>query len=340
MPRSANMPSKDAFDPPPPSMFEQGTVLLMQLQHLAHALRHHNPQHGALLRAVIMSMRIVRECVNSDLADEFDCDSNSSNTMANKTSIYVSKLIQRCQDEAGITCPDAAAVHTNRSSLVDREMEAIKDLMNTPFSLQTSTLDTLRRVIQHLRHQEETRPFHVQLRACQLQLSTSYDVSSFAYGSTPLFTWIDLFRSRVLVDCIARIKESPQQHASACTVFGSSAGSLVFFTSLICGIRVQGIEILPFLVDTSTDTQRRFLMEERLLVLTSQCWEAGLIKALVNKLEKELPPLALVLDYTAALSSAGGFTLVQSTTGVVSWNKSHTFNVYRNTAALHNQHDG
>ncbi|RHY35678.1 hypothetical protein DYB25_004947 [Aphanomyces astaci] len=304
-----------------------------------------------------MSMRIVRECVNSDLANEFDCDSNSSNTMANKTSIYVSKLIQRCQDEAGITCPDAAAVHTNRSSLVDREMEAIKDLMNTPFSLQTSTRDTLRRVIQHLRHQEETRPFHVQLRACQLQLSTSYDVSSFAYGSTPLFTWIDLFRSRVLVDCIARIKESPQQHVSACTVFGSSAGSLVFFTSLICGIRVQGIEILPFLVDTSTDTQRRFLMEEcvdfqcqdmltadlqhvQLLVLTSQCWEAGLIKALVNKLEKELPPLALVLDYTAALSSAGGFTLVQSTTGVVSWNKSHTFNVYRNTAALHNQHDG
>ncbi|ETW03465.1 hypothetical protein H310_04921 [Aphanomyces invadans] len=211
---------------PTPSMFEQGQVLLMQLQHLGHALRHHQPNHATLLRAVISAMRLVRECVNKDLANEF------GHNLASKTSAYVSKLIQRCQDDAGITCPDAACVRADRSALVHQELKAIDGLANSPFFLSPRTQGTLRDIVKYLRRQEETRSFHVQLLECQLKSTSTYAVSTFAYGSTPLFTWIDLFKTPLLTDCVARIQAAP--HPSACTLFGSSTGSLVFYTALLC----------------------------------------------------------------------------------------------------------
>ena len=75
----------------------------------------------------------------------------------------------------------------------------------------------------------------------------------------------------------------------------------------------------------------------RLLVLTSQCWDPRLCRQVRAKLLRELPEGALVIDYTAALGERGGggvgeprrFALVQQVQAPVSWDRGHTFWVWR-----------
>ncbi|KAF0698197.1 Aste57867_11182 [Aphanomyces stellatus] len=325
-------------------MFDVGHVHLQQLQHLSHELRRQHPNHAALLRATLFTMRIVRECVNLDLAGEIE-----TSEMAAKTSLYVSKLIQRCQDEAGLACPDRDTLCTMRQKRLQEELDAVETISRAPFHQPKECQHTLRNVIQHLRAKEATRAFHVSLLQCQKQLDSTYEASTFAYGSTPFSTWVDLFTMPPLVECIAEIR-AKQSHASSCTVFGSSTGSLVFYTALLCGIPVRGIEILPFLVQVATTTESTFqvshatfhchdmletdLQHVRLLILTSQCWEARLMKKVVEKLTKELPHTALVLDYTQSLGSLtdGAFELVHTAVGSVSWHAQHTMYLFRKIA--------
>ncbi|KAH9136863.1 hypothetical protein LEN26_005992 [Aphanomyces euteiches] len=289
-------------------------------------------------------MQVVREIINMDLANEMDCQA-----MMEKMSFHVAKLLDRVCTEAGLSCPGMGELKLQRTKLLEKELDVVACVSSTPCNRPPHNQDTLQRILQHLRTLEETRDFHAKLRVCQseLELDTSYSLETFAYGTTPFSTWIHIFSHPHMINCVAKIRECGNQEA--CTIFGSSTGSLVFFTSLLCGIPVRGVEILPYLFSIATSTQSLFCVDSveflcrdmldidisqtQLLVLTSQCWEDELLAAVVEKLRNELPHGAIVLDYKPSLQAVADlFRVVETLTAPVSWNPSQCFYLFEKLA--------
>ena len=110
-------------------------------------------------------------------------------------------------------------------------------------------------------------------------------------------------------------------------VFGSSLGWLCLYGACVYGLRAEGVELLPKLCDCAraaaaaapvppsgaggasfvcADALAYDVTRARLLMLTSQCWDASLCAAIRAKLLAELPDGALVIDYTPALGGGSG----------------------------------
>ena len=120
-------------------------------------------------------------------------------------------------------------------------------------------------------------------------------METFAYGSTPLRSFLALFACDAVAARLAR--SDPQRHTPhglaplpKFVVLGSSLGWLVFYGACVFGLPSEGVEILPLLCRTATETAAaaglgdcvRFenadmlthdLRGADIVMLASQCWE-------------------------------------------------------------------
>ena len=180
---------------------------------------------------------------------------------------------------------------------------------------------------------------------------SGYSKDNFSYGSTPLASWWRVFRLQEL--------EHPVRQASAgdmeCVVWGSSVGWLVFYGALGLGMRSVGYEIVPCLGEFAEETRRMAgldapgmrglvvfrqsdmlnsdLSKASVLLLTSQCWDSGLVQAACSKIAAELPKGSVAVDYGEALTEWLGEP-VATVTAPVSWNEEQKFFVYRKAAGV------
>jgi len=146
----------------------------------------------------------------------------------------------------------------------------------------------------------------------QLEMArhSSYTQANFAYGSTPLRSWLAVFQAVAM------------RLGAACstvryTVLGSSLGSLSIYGACVYGWRARGIELLPLLTRHATRVVRSCgvigvhfecadmldcdLSNEDVIMLASQCWDDALVAAVRMKMLNDLPEGSLVVDYTDAL---------------------------------------
>ena len=220
----------------------------------------------------------------------------------------------------------------------------------------------LRRAVKALRALESSLDFQAELLAEQraVAASTGYSSANFAYGSTPLQSWVALFDA----EPVRRTLSGAPSAGLRYVVLGSSLGSLVIYGACVHGLRSRGIELLPLLARTAeriaaeagvvgasfecADMLSSDLKGSDIVLLASQCWDRTLIAAVRRKLLCELPLGALVLDYTAALGEAEesspdrppplppsgssarrAFALACTVHAPVSWDGSHCFWVWR-----------
>jgi hypothetical protein len=221
----------------------------------------------------------------------------------------------------------------------------------------------LRRALRRLRALESSLDFQAELLDAQRRCAavSGYSASNFAYGSTPLHSWLAVFESAPLRAAVAA-----KRHELCYVVLGSSLGSLVLYGACVFGVRSHGIELLPELAAAAVrvaaaagvehasfecaDMLTCDLSASDVVLLASQCWDARLVAAVRWKLLDELLPGALVLDYTAALGEETdasrsdaqpnlpasathaprrGFALQCTVRAPVSWDATHCFWVWR-----------
>lgn len=235
-------------------------------------------------------------------------------------------------------------------------------------ALTDTTLEQVAVVIQRLREMEQSQTFHQRLLAAQRATScaSAYSLDNFAYGSTPFSTWLALMSTDSIQAAVADIQAAsrhadPASSRKEYTVFGSSTGSLVLYAALVLGIECIGVEILPFLHDVASELRTELMYDQqqqqqqqqlrqqcvfvcgdmldapldrtKILVLTSQCWDAPLHARVAHKLERELPVDALVVDYKRALEGSKCFALVEHLASVqVSWTQQQSLFVFKKIA--------
>lgn len=239
----------------------------------------------------------------------------------------------------------------------------VRDGCETWAGLLAAQPKALRRAVKLLRSTEASLDFQAELLVEQRRASAEFGYTSdnFAYGSTPLRSWLMLFESPPLrAKRRAAHLEGPLRYY----VLGSSLGSLCVYGACVYGIETRGIELMPGLAQAAQRIVTRAgvvgvsfecadmlgvdLSEADVLLLASQCWDAPLVAALGAKLLAELRPGALVIDYTPALGEAsrrgddgeqqqqqqpGGrrFVLEHSCEAPVSWGGALRFYIWRVT---------
>ena len=235
--------------------------------------------------------------------------------------------------------PPGAAVRRpmRRDELLQDERRALDALDDTP------GVRALRRALGSLRALESDLDFQAALLLEQMRVHarSGYSRENFAYGSTPLSAWLAVFRCDAVAQRVRELTAGGGGGAGEAAdvaaadaaappnyvVFGSSLGWLCLYGACVYGLRAEGVELLPKLCDCAraaaaaarvppsgaggvsfvcADALAHGVTRARLLVLTSQCWDASLCAAVRAKLLAELPDGALVIDYTPALGGGGG----------------------------------
>ncbi|GBF88782.1 hypothetical protein Rsub_01683 [Raphidocelis subcapitata] len=151
---------------------------------------------------------------------------------------------------------------------------------------------------------------------------------SFAYGSTPLASWL-AFLAEPAVMAAARAAmaahTSPERGGRRAQpaprrrymVWGSSLGWLPFYGGLALGWPSSGVELLPCLVEEARrvaaangvegvdfscgDLRGASLAGVGVLQTTEVAWDAGLVAAAAAKICAEAEPGTLVVDYTGGV---------------------------------------
>ena len=257
----------------------------------------------------------------------------------------------------------ALSLPAGRDVQARSEQQALKELgegagsgaVVSPCRLRQLTL-----AVGMLRKLEVDLDFQAELLSCQLKMeaSTDYSRDNFAYGSTPLSSWLELFACEPVQAVIQARPAAELRYV----VLGSSTGWLCFYGACVYGFRTRGIELLPNLVAAAKRTAREAaifgvhfecddmlrsdLRGSHLIILASQCWDAPLLAAVRVKLLDELPTGALVLDYTPLLgeppetsrdermpmpakSEGRSLQLACTVSAPVSWDGTHKFWVWR-----------
>ncbi|ETP04140.1 hypothetical protein F441_19025 [Phytophthora nicotianae CJ01A1] len=264
---------------------------------------------------------------------------------------HIAELLVATQTRTRSKIPTIKSIQQECFRRVQDELAAVVQMNEILAShnllfVDSTNKERLKLLVTRLRQQEQQLEFHHGLLKAQRQSSdsdTGYSAENFAYGSTPFPTWLDLFTQKPVLDVIER--DSKQ---ATLTVFGSSSGSLVFFAALALGLRSAGVEILEFLHDLAEQTRKDLqipktkccfkcadmltvsVQETSILLLTSQCWDATLYQQVQHKLEAELQPGTLVIDYKDTLQSSPHFQLLhQLPHQRVSWNNSQSFFIFQ-----------
>jgi len=284
---------------------------------------------------------------------------------------HVRQVLADIESIASVRVPSVKELQEGRRDQVTEEIDTatnVAALMRSCGLLEPPprNVQDLCCVIQSLREREQQQDFHAGLLQDQRRLtagltaetSDPYTAENFAYGSTPLQTWLLLTTQPPVAHTIKQMQGTTgctnPANAGCFTVFGSSSGSLVLFTALAYDISVQGVEILPFLHNeakklrsfTSVSTDRcKFVCADvltaslattRVLVLTSQCWDAKLYARVQRKLERELPDEALVIDYKDTLAHSECFSLLrQLESQRVSWSSTQPLFFLRKEKCSH-----
>ena len=184
----------------------------------------------------------------------------------------------------------------------------------------------------------------------RLAAGRSCSSSTFAYGSTPLATWSELFAR--CDELRARAMSLGSENLDY-VVFGSSLGWLVFYGALTLRARShKGFEILQTLHDQAcrvkatvdeepsissamefhlVDMLTASLENVGLIVLTSLCWDEDLYDVTTRKLASELPRGAFVIDYRDGLLKSDAFHPAHSDVIrlPVSWNPEQRFYILK-----------
>lgn len=258
-----------------------------------------------------------------------------------------------------------------RRVLLRLEQEVVDSLNGASSGPRPVQPEALRRAVRTLRSTESSLDFQAALLAEQrrVALSSGYTGDNFAYGSTPLQSWLLLFESAPVQEALRAAGRSATRYV----VLGSSLGSLVVYGACVYGIQSRGIELMPLLVSRAqqlsgeagvqgttfecADMLDCDLTRSTILMLASQCWDRSLMAAVRSKLLNELQVGALVIDYTPALGEEttaeafsaaedpdapvstksrrnpvrGGrrFALQTTVSAPVSWDGAHRFWVWR-----------
>lgn len=293
-----------------------------------------------LLKDALDAMHDLRERINAAFLTE---DRASSNQPVfdelEEAAHHVRQVVTQIRETAGVDVPDIKALVQQRREAVDEEVNEVARLAESSAHhsgqpvIPSATATRLCELIRAIRDREQQQEFHAQLLRTQQEVIESsgepYSLENFAYGSTPFSTWMQLLGQEVVADTINSMRhEHCETSPRFFTVFGSSSGSLVLFTALAWGIPAEGVEILPFLHAEAERFRERAgispaqcgftcapmlsasLARTRVLVLTSQCWDAPLYARVLRKVDHELPDDALVLDYKKGLQHSARFKLL------------------------------
>uniref|UniRef100_A0A061RJK9 Uncharacterized protein n=1 Tax=Tetraselmis sp. GSL018 TaxID=582737 RepID=A0A061RJK9_9CHLO len=222
--------------------------------------------------------------------------------------------VQDLAEEISLDLVAAGCSAPDRPAVTQEEDAAICGLVRDG----TITVDAagkLVAIVRELRDTESSPDFlsgmAVDVRAALA--ASGYSRDNFAYGSTPLPSWLSVFLQPEVRCRMEGMKASGLRYA----VLGSSIGWLVFFGAVIFGVDSLGLEMLPRMVAVAEGVRSRhqvigaefragdFLEEPLggvgLVMLASQCWDKHLVSAAGRKLAEELPAGALAVDYTNAL---------------------------------------
>ena len=245
----------------------------------------------------------------------------------------------------------------------------------------------------------ETRA--ISLSAAAENETKKYTEENFAYGSTPLASFLLVHVAcPELLEATRALANDPQRNILASgrrrssgdasssenglyinpsppegyAVWGSSSGWLVLYAALGLGVRAVGYELLECHVDTARRVARECLQtrddedrlsaagekttetpsraaaaarfergdfltlegsvgpETRVVWLTSQCWDRGVLDGAARRLRLGLASGAIVVDYGDRLArgaEAEAFERVARVEAPVSWNANQTFHVFR-----------
>ena len=276
---------------------------------------------------------------------------------ANESAAEIATELAHAERLLGVGSVRPAAPPPQRDVMLRDEQQAIVGLGE-----RAEQPRALSRSVRALRALESSLDFQAELLAAQRECAgtSGYSEDNFAFGSTPLQSWVALFECEPLREKLAsrgpkssmfrRIGGRPQY-----LVLGSSLGSLVMYGACVHGLVSQGIELLPLLHSESVRIAKAAGVEGvsfecadmlscdlsgyEIVLLASQCWDVKLRKAIKTKLLEELPINALVLDYTAALGESEGevdeavpgvkFSLACTVKVAVSWSSGGQFWVWR-----------
>ena len=214
----------------------------------------------------------------------------------------------------------------------------------------------LRRAIRALRSEEANVELHAELlvQTAAVAKEKGWTTTNFAYGSTPLGSWLAVFACEPVREYLAQAAAATggaPARSVRYAVLGSSLGSLAMYGACVHRLRSRGIELLPALASRASriaqaarvdgasfecaDILACDLRHEEIVLLASQCWDEKLREAVAAKLLAELPSESLVIDYTAALgaiqatSEGRYFELACTVRAPVSWDGAHSFWVWR-----------
>ena len=237
-----------------------------------------------------------------------------------------------------------------RAGLAAEESACLENLsaLHVATGCPSERMAALRAVLRRLHAIEEgpRLPLALWREAPAAASESGYSQDNFSYGSTPLSSWWRVFSHPELVRPVQRASTG----AMECMVWGSSIGWLVFYGALGLGMRSVGYEIVPSLNDIAVETCEATgldgvggqgmvefnradmltsdLSKSSVVVLTSQCWDAGLVRAACSKIAQELPDGSVAVDYGESLTEWLG-SPVAAVTAPVSWNEEQKFFVYR-----------
>ncbi|KAL3674534.1 hypothetical protein V7S43_000482 [Phytophthora oleae] len=340
--------------------WEECGCILKQLQAAAHVVRSNLGEPSrteskrvlkTLLPKILSCLQVFRQTINVVFLQNDDETSNQDTLIQEQLErsaglLAATQMCTRCK------IPTIGSIQQEREEKTQDELAAVSQVNkvlsrhNQP-GISAADQERLKALVIRRRQQEQQLAFHRGLFKAQQEFSgdgSNYSAENFSYGSTPFSTWLNLFTQKSVLDAVSRSRKQ------TLTVFGSSSGSLVLFAALTLGLRSVGVEILPFLHDVAERTRQELqipkdkccfvcadmltvsLQETSILLLTSQCWDAGLYQQIQQQLEGELQSGALVLDYKAALQNSPHFQLLQELPNQrVSWNSAQSLFIFIRT---------
>ena len=183
--------------------------------------------------------------------------------------------------------------------------------------------------------------YHVQMTATTPQRDYSY--INFAYGMVFFHGFVRLFRYiTVCLEAIVRIRARSLEWVS----FGSNVGTETLYAATTWGVRSTGYDVLCNLVSYANEFRDRFrvdnarffcedaldadLLNAGIVWIDNQSWDEHLSNAVFSKLNRDLPPGAIVIEYAVSDFHAGAKLYVGNRLDVVgcatldvSWDNNH-----------------
>lgn len=225
-------------------------------------------------------------------------------------------------------------VRTHRENVSKADAKTIENIMNSENQYNKRSVQILDQVVKGLRYYETTYDFHGQIISDASSLlndsadnadkddkdnkynetrdKDEYSLENFAYGSTPLSTWLVL---------MSEIQKSGYESNQNWGVLGSSCGWMVFYAALLFEKDAHGWEILPSLHEYASRVLVERVPEDvrslvhlyscdalkgdisicSAIIIAGQCWESWLLNAMYKKIMLECNVGTLLLDYNGAL---------------------------------------